>query len=424
MSAEVIVIAGEVLAGHTRESHLPVIVRVLREEGMRVTRETVVADELGAIREALQSALARCEVVIVTGGLGGTPDDRTRGAVAGLLSRKNVLHPEILEALREKMRARGMKLPAMAEAMAWLPEGAEPLENPVGMAPGFHLEVNGRHLFAVPGVREEAAAILDGAIRAEIRRLKLGAPWPNVTLRAVHISETTLAGWVEPLLGEGMSAAYLPHHWRVDVRLEAPVGREQDLREVEERVRARLGPAFYGVGESSLEGEVLKKLRERGLTLGVAESLTGGAIGAALTRIPGSSQSFLGDAVVYANAAKEALLGVSSRTLAAHGAVSAETALEMAAGARRVFAASIGISTTGIAGPDGGSPEKPVGLVYCGISTESASASYRFQLGGSRAMIQDRSVTLALNVLWLHLLERLDRLDAALAMRGPVRGGE
>ena len=422
MPAEVVTIASEVLSGHTREANFQTIVRFLAREGMRVTRHVTVHDDRSAIGEALRQALARSEVVVATGGLGGTPDDLTRGAIAAVLGRKLGLREPLLEALRERFRARGAALPPAAEVMALLPAGARPLANRVGLAPGIHLEIDGRHLFALPGVPEEMEAMLAEQVVPELRRTGLGMPWPQITLRTVGVSETTLAQWVEPLLGEGVRTAYLPSAGRVDVRLEAAAGPggQRALRETEERLRGRLGPALYGANESSLEAVVLQGLRQRGLTLGVAESLTGGALGGALTRVPGSSAVFRGDLVAYGNEAKESLLGVSSRILETHGAVSGETARAMAAGARRAFAASVAVSTTGIAGPDGGTAQKPVGLVYCGLSTPQSNVSFRFQFGGGREMIQDRSVTLALNVLWLHMQQRLDCLDAQAACGGPA----
>ncbi|MFH1144048.1 MAG: nicotinamide-nucleotide amidohydrolase family protein, partial [Candidatus Eisenbacteria bacterium] len=205
-----------------------------------------------------------------------------------------------------------------------------------------------------------------------------------------------------------------PHGGRVDVRLHAagPGIGEEAIETTEHRLRARLGPALYGVGERPLEAVVLERLGERGLTLGVAESLTGGRIGAALTRVPGSSAVFLGDIVAYSNEAKQTLLNVPADLLVAHGAVSAHTARAMAVGARQALGAGVAISTTGIAGPAGGTDRKPVGLVFCGLATPHSTMSYRFHFAGSREMIQDRSVTLALNVLWLYLLQRLDRLAA------------
>ncbi|MFH1144097.1 MAG: molybdopterin-binding protein, partial [Candidatus Eisenbacteria bacterium] len=255
MAAEVVTIASEVLAGHTREGNFPMIVSVLAREGLAVTRHTTVPDERGAIVEALRSALSRSAVVLTTGGLGGTPDDLTRGVIASLLGRKLSLREPLRAALREKYRARGFEMPAAAEVMALLPAGARPLENRLGLAPGIHLEVDDRHLFALPGVSEEMEVMLREEVVPRLRTAKVGTSVAERTMRTVGVAETLLAEWVEPLLVEGVRAAYLPHGGRVDVRLHAagPGIGEEAIETTEHRLRARLGPALYGVGERPLE---------------------------------------------------------------------------------------------------------------------------------------------------------------------------
>lgn len=414
MPADIVTIASEVLAGHTVEGNFATLVRVLAREGIAVVRHTVVPDDRGAIAEALREALARVPLVVTTGGLGATPDDLTRGVVAALLDRKLTLREPLLAQVRAKYLSRGIQPPPAAEVLALLPSGARALENRLGLAPGFHLEAGGRHLFALPGVPEEMEAMLLDAVVPALREARLAAPWLERTLRLVGVPETTLAALVDPLLPPGVQAAYLPHAGRLDLRLGASAGPagEAALRSIEERLEERLGAALYACGETTLEAAVLARLRERGLTLAVAESLTGGLLGGAITRVAGASEVFRGGVVAYANEAKQKLLGVPASALAVHGAVSAETARAMASGARRALNASVAVSTTGIAGPGGGTPRKPVGLVYCGLAAPRSTFSYRFQLGGSRAMIQDGSVTLALHVLWLFLLERLGDLAA------------
>jgi nicotinamide-nucleotide amidase len=414
MAAEVITIGSEILAGHTLEGNLLPIVRALAAEGVPVTRHVVVPDERAAVAEAIRLALGRSRAVLVTGGLGATPDDLTRGVLASLLGRKLTLREGLLAEIRRKHEARGREMSPAAEVMALLPAGAHALANRLGLAPGFHLETDGRHLFALPGVCAEMRAMLREEVLPRLRAAGLGTPRPAHLLRIVGIPETNLAQEVEPRLGERVTVAYLPSAGRVDLRLAAPPDPDGEvaLQQTLARLTGRLGVHIYARDETSLEASLLALLAERGLSLAVAESLTGGLLGGALTRVPGSSRAYLGDIVAYSNTAKETLLSVSHRVLAQEGAVSAATARAMAQGARRALGASVGVSTTGIAGPSGGSAEKPVGLVYFGLCDGRRQHSFRYRLGGDRAMIQDLSVTLALNMLRLHLLGRLDSLAA------------
>lgn len=410
MPAEVITIGSEILAGHTCESNFAVIAGAMAREGIKLERHTVVPDERGALTEELKRALERSEIVIATGGLGATPDDITRRSVASVLQRKLVYRDELSAEIRDKLRARDTAPGPGVETMALLPGGATPLANPVGLAPGFLIRTDKALLFALPGVPEEMSAMLEAQVLPVLRETGHAGRAVTETLHLAGVSESVLAEQVEPLLAEGVRAAYLPVPGRVDLRLSA-AGDEKGRRHLQEtiaRLQPRLGPRLYGAGEATLPEAVLQQLRQRHLTLAVAESLTGGQLGGALVRVPGASETFLGDVVAYSNAAKQRLLGVPEETLRRHGAVSAPVAIAMAGGARRALGASVGIATTGIAGPSGGSGEKPVGLVYFGLHDAAGSRAFRYLFAGGRRLIQDRSVTVACDLLRLHLIGRLD----------------
>ncbi len=414
MRAEVITIGSEILAGHTWDTNFTAIASALTREGIAIVRHTVVPDERSALTEELGRAFARGGLLIATGGLGATPDDLTRRVVASVLGRKLMFRENLAAAIREKLQKRGLPVHTNAETMALLPAGAHPLANRTGLAPGFRVKTETCLFFALPGVPEEMRVMLAEQVVPYLRDEGLTGTRIAETLRTVGISETTLAEWAQPLSVEGVEIAYLPCAGRVDLRLTA-AGDErgrQALAAMVAGLQQRLGAHLFATGEVSLEAALLAALRQQGLMVAVAESLTGGRVGATLTRVPGSSQSFLGSVTAYSDDAKQRLLGVLPHTLRSCGAVSAETAVEMAAGVRQALGADVAVATTGIAGPSGGSADKPVGLVFFALSDSRAQRAFRYLLGGNRAMIQERSVTLALNLLRLHLLGRLDLVAA------------
>jgi nicotinamide-nucleotide amidase len=412
MEAEVIAVGSEILAGHTRDTNFVTIATAFAREGIALVRHTIVPDDRDALGEVLRAALARSPLVIVTGGLGATPDDVTRRVMATALGRKLIFREPLLDALRKKYAARGVAMNPASEAMALVPAGAQPIENRVGIAPGLLLRTEQSVLISLPGVPGEMERMLVDEVIPLLRSEGVAGRLRSETLRTVGVSETTLAEWVRPLLGEGVQCAYLPGAGRVDLRLWVREAEREEgaLRATAQRLSERLGPALYARGDATLEKAVVSLLAQRGLRIAVAESLTGGRIGAALTDVPGSSAVFQGSIVAYANDAKRDLLGVAESTLRQHGAVSGPVAEAMAHGARVALGADLAISATGIAGPAGGTPEKPVGLVHFGMSEARFARSLRYQMGGSRAMIQERCVTVALNMLRLYTIERLDLL--------------
>ncbi|MBM3318694.1 MAG: CinA family nicotinamide mononucleotide deamidase-related protein, partial [Candidatus Eisenbacteria bacterium] len=423
---EVITIGGEILRGEVLDRNFAGIARLCAAAGYPVAEHLTLPDEPEEIAAAISAALARGAWVIATGGLGATPDDRTREAAARALGVAVERDEALAESLAARLRARGGALPEHARRMADLPAGAEPLPNEAGVAPGFLARGGGGLLFALPGVPVEAEAMMRAEVLPRLAEEASREPSPILAarLRTAGVSENELAQRIEPLLDGGVRAAYLPAAGRVDLHFSVAGGAagRAALEAVLDRARAALGARVYALGEASLAGVVVDLFRRAGRTLAVAESLTGGAVGQALTRVPGSSAVFLGDLVAYADRAKTALLGVPPSTLAAHGAVSAQTAAGMAEGARRAYGASVAVATTGIAGPGGGSESKPVGLVWFGLADSAGVRCYRRAGGGGRVLVQDRATTTALDLLRLHAIGRLD-LAGTPGLESRVEGG-
>lgn len=409
MNAVVLTIGTEILDGSVTNSNAAWLSRRLSADGVRVVAHVTVGDVDDEIEDAVRSWIPRCDLMIVTGGLGATPDDRTRACLARALGRPLVFHEPSANAIRQKLRRISRRMDVWEDAAAHMPLGAEVLENPVGLAPGFLVEEGATRIVALPGVPAEMTAMIDLHLPSVLGRFRPGGVYKHRTVHTSGVPETHLVEKVAPVLPEGVEASYLPHHGRVDVRLrmegeESVVDRV--LGETAERVAAELGDCVYGRDGATLEGVVGELLVGSSKTLAVAESLTGGALGAAITRVPGSSRYFQGGVVAYSNRAKEELLGVDGGLLREHGAVSAEVAVAMARGARKAFAADIAVSTTGIAGPTGATPEKPVGLVYIGIDDGGGPVAVERRFGTDRSVNVRRTVNTALNLLRLRLLGR------------------
>lgn len=403
--AEVITVGNELLSGRTVDTNFSHLARHLEPAGARVARHASVADQPEAIAAAIQEAMGRAALVIVTGGLGPTPDDVTRKGVSLALGRPLSLDEDILERLRNRWRERGGRdpMPANNELQAMVPRGAVIVPNPVGSAPGLLLESEASAVFLLPGVPDEMIAMTAGTVLPWVRaRAARGVGY--LTVRTIGIWESVLAERLGDLQAAlpGYLVAYLPGHGGVDVRVRLPLGEGAGVEESRERarriLRERIGAYVYGEDEESLEGEVGRLLAARGYMLAIAESCTGGLLAGRITDVPGSSAYFDRGVVCYSNAAKVALAGVAEATIAEHGAVSEAVARALARGIAEKSGASVGIGVTGIAGPDGGTPEKPVGTVHVACFAPEGEWHRKLQLTGSRALIRDRSVTAALDL--------------------------
>ena len=410
MRAEVITIGSELLQGLNANRNFERIARHLARSGVEVVFHTTVGDHSEHMAEALRAAVHRADAVIVTGGLGPTPDDITRRTIATVFRRRLVLDETVLDQIRGRFRSRGVEMPVLNETQALIPRGARVIENPLGTAPGFHFAHHEAQVFVLPGVTSEMETMLTSYVLPSLGARTEGMRLARRTVRTIGLPESVLAERLQAFeAGEpDVRLAYLPGVAGVSLCLTAgsPDAQwlEQLLDRCEEKLRLRAGQHVYGGEHDTLSSVVGRLLADRGLTVATAESLSGGGVGAAITATPGSSAYYLGSIVAYADGTKQALLGVGADTLRRHGAVSAQTAEAMAEGARARLGADIAVSTTGIAGPAGGGDAKPVGLVYLGLATAEGVRSERHVFGGSREEIVARAASFALDFVRRHLL--------------------
>ncbi len=415
MRAAILAIGDEIVSGLTTDTNSGFVAAELRPLGVETVAGFSVPDDEAAIVRALSRALDEAELVVCTGGLGPTSDDLTTACVARLAGRELALHEASLEAIRERFRARGLEMTENNRKQALFPAGSEVFPNPDGTAAGFVCPVpraGGEGWIACfPGVPREAREMVPASLVPWVQARRPGRRFLSRTFSTVGVTESRLDELLAGAFDAGeVRLAFRAAFPRMTVRLTVE-GAEGDpleprLDALEARLRARLGDAVYAVGTVGMEEEVGRLLRERGMTLAVAESCTGGRIGDWITDVPGSSEYFLLGTATYAYPAKVEVLGVSPGTLERFGAVSTETAEEMAAGVRRLAGASIGLATTGIAGPGGGTPEKPVGTVCIGLAWEGGRWSRRYDLGSrGRDWIKAMTALVALDRLRRRLLD-------------------
>jgi nicotinamide-nucleotide amidase len=393
----------ELLVGQGVDSNAPWISGELQGLGLRPGRVTVVGDELGAIRQVIEESAARAAVVVCTGGLGPTSDDLTRHAAAAAFDLPLEESATALAQIEERYRARARPMPAINRVQALLPRGAALLENALGTAPGFRWDTGSSLLFFLPGVPFEMRPMVAEHVLPAVRaRFSLPAR-RTMVLRCVSLAESVAGGRMEGFERPGVTVGYRASFPEVQVKLHVEAGLDADA--LAEEARERLGPEHvFGINTGSLAAVVGELLRGRGQTLATAESCTAGRIAAELTATPGASEWFLGGGVVYANAAKTDLCGVSPAMLADHGAVSEAVARALAEGVRRRFGADWGIAVTGIAGPGGGSAEKPVGTVHYACAGPSGTQHRQVRLPYDRLRNLSASVALTLDLLRQGLL--------------------
>jgi nicotinamide-nucleotide amidase len=415
MDCELLTVGTELVLGLAVDTNAAAAARALAEAGIRVRRLTSVADDAAELKDALAAALERCATVIVSGGLGPTRDDITRPAVAALLGRPLVRDEAILQELQGRYRARGIPdMPAANAVQADVPRGAAVLPNPRGTAPGLWIEdERGHRAILLPGVPKEMLGILEETVIPRLLEAeRTGGPADrrtvtrSRTLRTAGVPESALAdqlGDYERLLGPNVTLASLPSLAGVDLRLTAwnvaPDEADAALAKAAEALRPRVHEALYGEGDDDLAAVVLHQLEQASATLATAESCTGGLLAARLTAVPGSSRVFRGGVVAYHNDLKLELLGVGADLLAQHGAVSEAVARQMADGAARSLAADAAVAVTGIAGPDGGTAEKPRGTVWIAVRWRDEVRAFTHVLPGGREDVRERTVQWALNYL-------------------------
>lgn len=409
MAIELLTIGTELLLGHTVDTNGAELGRALAAVGIPVRRRTSVGDDPEIIREAADHALRRTGAVLCTGGLGPTADDVTKRVIAELFQMPLTFRPEVWEALVARF-ARAGRVPAERNrCQAEVPEGAVILPNRWGTAPGLWLEGAPGLAILLPGVPGEMRGLLHHEVLPRLAPRAHGTVVRSRTLRTTGIPESSLADRLEgsqPAL-DPLSLAYLPGVEGVDLRLTASglTAEEADRRLAAGIVLLRqcAGSCAYGEDDNDLAALVLEAARQRSLHLATAESCTGGGLGARLTAIPGSSDVYVGGVIAYDNAVKIAALGVGPEVLTEHGAVSEEVARLMATGLLGRYPVDLAVSVTGVAGPGGGTDQKPVGLVYIGIADRAGVAVHRHQFPGDRADVRARASQMAL----YRLLERL-----------------
>ena len=409
-SCAIVAVGDELLAGFTVDTNGAWVGRRAATLGLPVRARFVVGDNGPDIRGAVRRALEVADVVLVTGGLGPTADDITREVVAGMLGRPLRLDDALLAELRTRWASwRATPLPAGNARMARIPEGALVLPNRVGTAPGLVLDVDGRTVVLLPGVPAEMRALFsDGVV--PLLRARLGDRLLLLAHRIFHttgIAESSLAERIDAGLPENLgpvSIAFLPRLTGVDLRLTARATPDDPqaarwLDRVEALVEPVVRPYLYRADSGDIVESIAREMVSSERTLAVAESCTGGLVARRITELPGSSGYFLGGVVTYADEAKRTHLGVPRELLAGHGAVSEEVARAMARGVAGAFGADVGLAVTGVAGPGGGSAEKPVGTVWYAVHLDGRTEARRSTLPGERRAVRERSAQAVLALL-------------------------
>jgi nicotinamide-nucleotide amidase len=411
MKAEIISIGTEITSGQNLDTNCQWLSQRLSEIGLPTGWHTTVADDLHDNVEVFRIATKRANVVIATGGLGPTLDDLTREALALAAGAELVFHEPSFRHIQGLFASRGRVMPERNRVQALLPEGAEVVPNPLGTAPGIWMNIGQAIVVALPGVPSEMKAMLEQQVQP--RLFRLGLAGGVIVQRKIncfgsgesHIEEKlgdlTRRGHVPEV---GITASDAVISLRIIARAPTIEEAHKQIAPIEATIRQRLGKLVFGADDEQLHDVVVRLLLEKGQTVAAAESVTAGLLAGRLADVSGASASLMGGLVAYDNRIKIELLGVPEVLIERHGVISAEVVEAMATGCRERFKTDYALSTVGLAGPGGGTPEKPVGLVYAGLAWAGGVASARFQWPGTRAEVRSRTVKMALNLLRLHLL--------------------
>jgi nicotinamide-nucleotide amidase len=410
MNVELVNTGSELMLGRVLNTHQQWLCRRLADTGHVVTRQVAVADSAAEIQNAVREALSRADLVITTGGLGPTSDDLTRELIAEMLGKKLLENREVLAHIENYFAGRNRPRPPRTSVETFVPEGALVFLNRNGTAPGLAMEVGAnkppskKWLVMLPGPPRELRPMFDEYVAPLLQREFAANIFVCRTLRSTGVGESRVQEMIEaglqPLVARGLGIGYCARPGAVDVRLAASgAGAAAVVRDGEAIVQKILGAHIFGFDDEEIESVVVRRLTERKKTLSLAESCTGGNIAHRITNVPGASEVFLGGVVSYANRAKENFLGVRAETLQRHGAVSEAVAREMAAGAREKFGADFALAVTGIAGPGGGTPEKPVGTVFVALASASGVEVIRQLNPWDRATFKEVTATQVLEQL-------------------------
>lgn len=410
LTAITISIGDELLSGETLDSNNAFISKQLGLLGIPVTKKIIIGDIAQDIKDALDWAFPQADVVTLTGGLGPTHDDITKSALCEYFDVGLKLYPDLLEALKDRFARRGFKFSESNTSQAEYPENATLLENPFGTAQGMHIKHEGKHLFVMAGVPREMQIVTTGRIIPFLSKLAQKSI-TKIDIHSIGVPESTLYELTKPILDEypDLKIAYLPKQGMVTIRVSfASSSPEEDRKftaELYSKIRDLKPKNIYGRDEEILPVLVGKLLKEKQATVATAESCTGGLVASLITDISGSSEYFQTGFVTYANETKMSLLGVAEQILVEYGAVSEETVAEMLTGTLQKSGADYAIAISGVAGPTGGSEEKPVGTVYVGVANNAQQNIRRFNFGKNRVLNKELSAFSALNLLRL-LIEK------------------
>ncbi len=412
MRTELIFTGTELLLGQILNTNARFLAQELSALGLDLFYQTTVGDNSARLTEVLQSAMHRADLIIITGGLGPTTDDLTKETVAEALGLSLRLDEPVLEEIQSFFNCRGKTMPPANKKQAMMPAGSRVIPNGQGTAPGVLIERDDKIIILLPGPPVEMQPMFLNQLVPYLRQKVSGSSAVIVSrvLKIWGIGESAVEEKIIDLVcaQDNPTIAFLASLGEVHVRITTKAANAEQadriIRPLEDEIRRRLGKFIFGTNADTMENIAGKMLLHRGLTISLAESCTGGLIAKMLTDLPGSSAYLMYGVVSYSNEAKVKLLGVNRASLDKHGAVSAEIAGEMVAGVRRVGGTDLALAVTGIAGPGGGTAEKPVGLVYIGLAANDLIDVREFLFAGDRATVRQQTANAALNMVRLHLL--------------------
>jgi len=422
MQYHILTVGSELTLGLSVNTNAPYIAKRLGREGYSCSLQISVPDNIALISNAIRESLLTADGIIITGGLGPTSDDLTREAICDALGCELEYQPWLAEIIQERYGERFTPLPEMTFRQAYLPPGAKAITPTIGSAPGIILDKEGKYIISLPGVPREMTDMLEKEVIPWLNtRYLIEEAYQVRVLRTTAKSEASLQESIDDIIKalENVSVGILAYPGEIQLQLLAKghngTDAAQALKKAEERFTERLGNIIFGSDDETLEEVVGKLLKRDELTLSMAESCTGGLTSKKITDVPGSSDYFLGGVVAYHDSAKTNLLNVSEQTLARHGAVSAATALAMAFGVRERFGSDIGLGITGIAGPGGSTSDKPVGLIYIGLSHDTANYSNKYVFFGSREIVRTKSANAALDMIRYFILDNFKQAEGGLS---------
>lgn len=413
---DVIHLGDELLLGLRANTHLQYLGRKFSQYGYTLSSDLVIRDNPDEIQTAMGQVWPHTDLLITTGGLGPTVDDLTRQAVADFLGLELEFNPAVQETIRQRFARMGREMHENNLRQCYQLRGSEILDNPNGTAPGLFLEHEGRYLAMLPGPPRELIPMVENELLPRLRQRGLiHEHRAFIQIRTCGIGESALENTLQPLVdaAEGVSVSFCVHSGVVDVRFAwQDAGAMERARICAEAARELLGDDFVGYGDFDMAKAIIGQLATNGQRLAVAESCTGGMIATALTDIPGASQVFSGGIVAYTNEAKVQVLGIPEAIVLQHDAVSAETAVAMATAAAESLSCDYGLSTTGFAGPDGGTEQTPVGTVFIGYHSPCGAWSKRIFVNGDRALVRQRAMVYALDLMRRKLRKYRQEEDA------------